>query len=131
MATGSLLDTNIIIDFLNGHADIQKKIKTLDDIFIPITVVGELLYGAENSQRKQENRLVYEAFCFSFPIINTTLPVAREYGRIAAELKQKGKPIPMNDMWIAATAIANDLELVTQDNHFKEINGLKLHLVEN
>jgi len=49
---------------------------------------------------------------------------AREYGQIKNSLRAKGKPIPENDIWIAAIAIQYDLTLVTRDGHFTEIEGL-------
>lgn len=54
---------------------------------------------------------------------NTT---ALHYGEIVASLYKKGKPIPTNDVWIAALAIQNDFTLITRDKHFKEIDSLKV-----
>jgi tRNA(fMet)-specific endonuclease VapC len=48
------------------------------------------------------------------------------YGRIAQQLRRKGRPIPQNDIWIAATALQYDLTLVTRDEHFKQVEGLAL-----
>ena len=127
--TGSLLDTNIIIRFLNGDEKVHDTVASLNDIYIPITTVGELMFGAENSAKKEQNRIIYEYFCSSYPIINVNFPIAQQYGKIAAHLRKNGTPIPMNDMWIAATAIANNLRLVTADAHFKNIPDLDLLLV--
>jgi tRNA(fMet)-specific endonuclease VapC len=52
--------------------------------------------------------------------------VASAYGRIKATLRKKGKPIPENDIWIAAIAISNNMAVATRDKHFKEIEGLAL-----
>ena len=126
---GNLFDTNIVIRLLNGDMYINNIVRELENVSIPITVIGELLFGAENSEHSAKNRLLYEAFCSSFPILNTTIPVAREYGAIAACLKKRGTPIPMNDMWIAATAISYGLRLVTADKHFKNVPNLEMLLV--
>jgi tRNA(fMet)-specific endonuclease VapC len=50
----------------------------------------------------------------------------RYYGRILALLYKKGRPIPTNDVWIAATALQHNLTLITRDNHFAEIAKLKI-----
>ena len=48
------------------------------------------------------------------------------YGQIKVQLRTKGRPIPENDIWIAATAMQHGLTLVTRDRHFQEIDGLAL-----
>jgi len=53
------------------------------------------------------------------------LEVAREYGRLRQRLKKKGRPIPENDIWIAAAAKAHGMTLVTRDGHFENVEGLK------
>lgn len=121
-----LLDTNIVIQILN------KKGLTLDiegfstNIFLSSTVIGELMYGAYNSTKVDENIKKIINFAGDFYILDIDVDTATEYGKIKSELKKKGKPIPENDIWIAATAMKNNLILVTQDVHFKEIEGLKI-----
>jgi tRNA(fMet)-specific endonuclease VapC len=46
------------------------------------------------------------------------------YGRIQSDLRRRGRPIPTNDVWIAALAIQHGYTLVTRDNHFQEVDGL-------
>ena len=52
--------------------------------------------------------------------------IAREYGLIKSQLRQEGKPIPDNDIWIAAIARPHNLVLVSRDDHFREIEGFNL-----
>jgi len=59
-------------------------------------------------------------------IVPITSEVAREFARIYAELRRKGKPIETNDMWIAATARAFGLILVTSDESFQHVDGLQI-----
>lgn len=126
MVNGNILDTNVIIEVLNGNVNVRSQLNNMINFAIPITVLGELLTGAEYSKTKQNDQLLYESFCSSFPIINTTIPVARKYAEITAQLKKKGQPIPMNDVWIAASAMANGMAVVTSDKHFKCIDGLNV-----
>lgn len=51
---------------------------------------------------------------------------ASYYGQIMANLDKSGKPIPTNDVWIAAMAMQHQLVLVTKDKHFNEIEGLEI-----
>jgi tRNA(fMet)-specific endonuclease VapC len=65
-----------------------------------------------------------ERFAANQSIVPCDLSVAREYGRLKQSLRERGRPIPENDMWIAATAKCHDMVLVTRDRHFHEIEDL-------
>ena len=56
----------------------------------------------------------------------TNEEIAQMYGKVKSELKAKGRPIPENDIWIAATALAAKLSLVTADSDFEHVDGLLL-----
>jgi tRNA(fMet)-specific endonuclease VapC len=60
------------------------------------------------------------------PVLVCDVETARHYGRVRNELRRKGRPIPENDIWIAATARQHDLILVTRDPHFDEVEGLPI-----
>jgi len=120
------LDTNIAIDLLNGKENTIKKLSKYDVFCLPITVCGELLFGAKNSKKKKENKLKFESFINQCVILNTNKLIAHKYAEIRKELKDKGKPIPENDIWIAAICAVNEISLATRDKHFKNITDLKL-----
>jgi len=67
-----------------------------------------------------------EEFAASCPLVGIDGATALGYGAVKTELKKKGRPIPENDLWIAACAIQYDLILVTRDGHFDPIGGLQL-----
>ena len=113
------LDTNICIEILNGNESTIKKLKKYSVICLPIIVCGELLFGAKNSRRKKSNERNFESFIDSCVVLNTNSLVAKEYATIRKKLKDKGTPIPENDIWIAAICKVNDIVLVTRDKHFK------------
>ena len=123
--SGNLLDTNIIIDWFRGD---EKTISFLNnfDFEIPVIVIGELFYGAENSSKKEKYFEQIKSFIKEVSIINSTNETAKIYASIKSQLKQEGKPIPENDIWIAAIAIENNKSLVTNDQHFTLIKGLKI-----
>lgn len=123
--SGNLLDTNIIIDWFRGD---EKTISFLNnfDFEIPVIVIGELFYGAENSSKKEKHFEQIKSFIKEVSIINSTNETAKIYASIKSQLKQEGKPIPEIDIWIAAIAIENNKSLVTNDQHFTLIKGLKI-----
>ena len=123
--SGNFLDTNIIIDLFRGDEKTKSFLNNFD-FEIPIFVVGELLYGAENSSKKEKHLAQIKKFAEQVSIINSTEETAKIYASIKSFLKQLGKPIPENDIWIAAIAIENNKSLVTNDQHFSFIKNLKI-----
>ena len=124
-----LLDTNIVIALFANESDVVGKIGNIDEIFIPSIVIGELYYGAEKSLRVKENCERINEFSSDSSVLNCDKETAGYYGKIKNRLKKKGRPIPENDIWIAATAFQYNLTLITRDEHFKQIEGLKIMML--
>ena len=118
-----LLDSNIVINYLNGKIELN----TTSDLFIPIIVVGELFYGAEKSRRIEENKKNIIEFLTHCKIVNIDYVTAQHYADIKAYLKKIGRPIPENDIWIAALANQYEMPLATNDNHFRAIPTIKIN----
>ncbi len=123
--SGKLLDTNVIIRFIKGDGGLDDIFES-DGLYFSSITLGELLYGAECSQRKKENASVYSAFCDELREIHPDRYVAPYYAKIKAQLKTDGHPIPENDIWIAACALAYNLPVVTADKHFSYIKGIEV-----
>jgi len=119
-----LLDTNVAIRVLNQEVDLDARSDTGLEAFLCLTVVGELLFGAERSGRPEVNRARIEGLIERCPIVPQDLETARKYGALKAALSRKGRPIPENDLWIAASALQHDLTLATLDRHFEAVDGL-------
>ena len=119
-----LLDTNIVIALLEGEDAVASHLNHAEEVFIPAIVLGELFFGAAKSSRPLENTATVEKFATNRAIIAGDLDVAREYGRLKHRLRAKGRPLPENDVWIAAAAIHFRLVLVTRDLHFREVDDL-------
>ena len=120
------LDTNIAIDLLNGNADSLYKYGKFSFFYLPVTVCGELLYGAMNSSGSKNNLLKYRGFISNCKVLNINSAIAEQYAFIRKRLKEQGTPIPENDIWIAATCMVYEIELATNDKHFSHIKGLVL-----
>ena len=101
-----------------------NKVEQSNAIYLPSTVIGELYYGAYNSNRVTKNIKQIEELIESTPILDSNIVTAKEYGIIKKDLKIKGTPIPENDIWISAIAIQFDLKLAGRDDHFKYIDSL-------
>lgn len=120
-----LLDTNIIIAFFAGQDSIHKRLEQAAEVFVPCIVLGELYYGAYKASRAKVNLERIDEFTIDSAILGCDTGTAREYGSIKNKLLRKGRPIPENDIWVAAIAQQHDLTLVTRDKHFGEVEGLK------
>lgn len=120
----AVLDTNIIVDLLRNRGESPAKILAYTDLCIPGTVVGELLYGADISAKPAENRRDVLSFTSKCRLLEHDFSVFDAYARIRKYLKEKGRPIPENDIWIAAAALAFDMKLITKDPHFAQIDFL-------
>ena len=126
MTSCYLLDTNIAIALLNGDRAITQQVENIPTVRLSVTIVGELLYGAEKSQRTDSNRQRIQPLLDRLKTIRPDLETANRYAIIKNQLRTKGRPIPENDLWIAAIAVQHNLILVTRDSDFGAIEGLQL-----
>lgn len=92
------LDTNIAVELLNGNTNTLAKLEKFDIFYLPFTVCGELLFGAINSKKKKSNEKKFKAFIKSCKVLNSNILISEEYSKIRLELKEKGNPIPENDI---------------------------------
>ena len=126
MSGSVLLDTNIVIALFSQDQNVIEKLIETEKVFVPSIVMGELYYGAYNSAKAEQNIKQLDAFRDANTILRCDALTAKQYANIKHQLKQTGKPIPENDIWIGALAMQYELELVSRDKHFYSIEGLLL-----
>lgn len=123
-----LLDTNIVIALFASDASILDHLFKAAEIFVPSTVIGELCYGAYKSTKARENLARLDRFAANCTVVACDGGTARQYGEVKFKLRQSGRPIPENDIWIAAMAFQHHLTLVSRDEHFQAVAGLEVEL---
>jgi len=123
-----LIDTNIYSYALKGDDEVVEILKKVEQIGISVISIGELLSGFKGGGKEQKNREELEIFLDSPRVVVYSLDedTSEFYAEILNNLREIGKPVPTNDIWIAAVAFQNGLKLFTKDNHFKAIAGLSL-----
>ena len=121
-----LLDTNVVIQLMRREPFLQRAVKEAERVFVPTITIGELAFGAAKSVRLTENLRAIDSFVDLYRVLPCDVEIAKVYGLVKGDLRRRGKPIPENDIWIAATAIRWDLVLVTRDAHFQYVADLKL-----
>lgn len=123
-----LLDTNIVIAIFAGEPSTLEHLAQSKEVFLPIVVLGELYYGARKSTRSDANLIRIDELAASSALLGCDLETSRHYGQIKNDLRAKGRPIPENDIWIAAVARQHGLTLVSRDAHFDEVDSVPLEI---
>ena len=119
-----LLDTNIIIALFAQEETVRQRLSEASEVLVSCIVMGELYYGAQKSTHAMANVRRIDDLALTSTMLGYDLETARHYGRIKNQLRAKGRPIPENDIWLAALAAQHRLTLVTRDDHFDEIDTI-------
>lgn len=123
-----LLDTNAYSNLLRGDQRVYELIIEANEILISPIVAGEILFGFMGGSKAEENEERFNNFIKRPTVvaIEVTFETSHLFAQIKYELKIKGRPIPINDIWIAAQAMEYNAMLATEDHHFKFIDRLQL-----
>jgi len=115
-----LLDTSAYVAFMSGHPRAVDAVREAEEVFLSATVLGELLAGFAGGNRRERNERQLAKFVESsrVGIVDVDDDTATRYAAIHAALRVAGKPIPTNDLWIAASAMQHGLHVLTLDAHF-------------
>lgn len=121
-----LLDTNAYSALMRGRPEVAQQVRKAEHVLMSTIVIGELMFGFRNGTRFQQNIDLLESFLANryVTLIPVTFTTADRFGRIAANLRTKGRPIPTNDIWIAAHAFETGADLLSYDEHFVAVEGL-------
>ncbi|OGQ25318.1 MAG: hypothetical protein A2138_04645 [Deltaproteobacteria bacterium RBG_16_71_12] len=120
------LDTNAYVALRRGDERVARRVRSAHGIVISVVVIGELLLGFRLGSRAAANRALLESFLAEprvevVPIGHST---AERFALVAASLRAKGRPIPTNDLWIAAQMLECGAELLSFDRDFAQVEGL-------
>lgn len=122
-----LLDTNALSALWHGDERILDALDQAKQVLLSVIVLGELHSGFRGGSRLVENRARLNDF-LGKPLVEA-LGVSAEtsevYGQIKDSLRKAGNPIPINDVWLSAQAIETGAVLVTFDEHFGHVPGLR------
>jgi predicted nucleic acid-binding protein len=120
-----IADTNALSAAANDDPAVIAILTRASQMAIPVVVLGEYRYGIAQSR----HRTTYENWLVSLlrdcDVLDINEPTTQHYAEITLDLRQKGKPIPTNDLWIAALCLQHSLPLLSRDRHFDQVTGLK------
>ena len=120
-----IVDTNGFSALADGDEAAGRMVVGVYRLAIPAIVLGEYRFGIAQSRRRKEyeNWLENDVLPVS-RVLDITAETAIWYARTRLELKQAGRPIPQNDIWIAALCRQWAMPLLSRDHHFDSVPGL-------
>jgi len=121
-----LFDTNAYAAFKRGDPGATEVVRLADRIGMNAVVLGELLAGFAGGSHEERNRQELAAFLGSprVEVLPLDSGTAEHYARAFQSLRRRGRPIPTNDLWIAASALEHGYAVYTHDEHFRAVEGL-------
>ncbi len=124
--TRGIADTSIFIARESGRPLDEEKLP--DELAISVITIGELRAGvlAAVDVGARDRRLATLSEALTLEPLPIEQPIAEVWARLRVDLRDEGKRIPVNDSWIAATAISLGVPVVTQDDDYVEVRGLQI-----
>ena len=119
-----ILDTNAVSATADDDPVIRPILAEAQEIAIPVIVIGEYRYGIAQSRYRTRYQHWLEEFVADCNVLAIVDATAQFYATIKLELKNAGRPIPINDLWIAALCRQHQLPLVSRDSHFDAVSGI-------
>ena len=120
-----ILDTNAVSALLAGDPDIENVLANAERHHLPAIVIGEYLFGVAGSNRRNRVNSLFQDLIRESIDLDVDSQTAQFYAQIRFELKQKGRPLPDNDIWIAGLARQYGLQIVSRDSHFDAVDGIR------
>lgn len=120
-----ILDTNALSAAADGEPGALKVVAGAESLAVPVIVLGEYRLGIAQSRHRAEYEDWLQKWIAAVTVLDVDQETARHYAAIGLELKSAGKPIPVNDLWIAALCRQHALPLVSRDRHFDWVAGIQ------
>jgi len=120
-----ILDTNAVSALLKGDPALGEVLAAEERHHLPVVVIGEYRYGLFRSSHRDHLQKLLESLIQESIVLLIDETTAEAYSRVREELRGKGRPIPENDIWIAALARQHQQPVVSRDGHFDDVPDLR------
>ncbi len=133
MSRRFLLDTSVIIEHIGGIRHIPEIVSRAETMFLSEVAIGEYKVGLDDTRKGRRDRAGLESFRRLSNVVQITLTPATTdiYAKVFRSLHEKGRPIPVNDIWLAAQALEHGAVLVSRDKHFEAVANLQSMILED
>ena len=120
-----ILDTNALSAASDRDPAALDVVASAQRLAVPVIVLGEYRLGIAQSRRRTEYANWLRDWIGTVTVLDIDDETTHHYAAIGLELKRSGKPIPANDLWIAALCRQHSLPLISRDHHFDGVRGLE------
>ena len=120
-----ILDTNALSAAADRDPAAMEVVARAESLAVPVIVLGEYRLGIAQSRRRTEYENWLRDWIGTVTVLDINDDTSHHYAAIGLELKRSGKPIPANDLWIAALCREHSLPLLSHHRHFDVVKGLK------
>jgi tRNA(fMet)-specific endonuclease VapC len=120
-----ILDTNALSAAADDDPGLAAVLARAEQIALPVIVLGEYRHGIAQSRNRASYENWLAGLLHDCMVLDIQEPTTHHYAEMTLELKRKGKPIPTNDIWIAALCRQHSLPLLSRDRHFDLVAGIK------
>jgi tRNA(fMet)-specific endonuclease VapC len=120
-----ILDTNALSAFADEDPGIETALREAEFLALPVIALGEYRYGIAQSRYQEEYEAWLNDLLAECQVLEITEPTTKFYAGVQNELREAGKPIPANDIWIAALCRQYKLPLLSRDHHFDFVRGIR------
>ncbi len=120
-----ILDTNALSAAAEREPSALAVVANAQRLALPVIVLGEFRLGIAASRYKATYEAWLNDWVGAVEVLDIDNETTHSYAAIGLELKSKGKPIPLNDLWIAALCRQHSLPLLSRDRHFDSVSGLQ------
>lgn len=120
-----ILDTNALSAMADGDEAIGAILRQQTRMTLPVIVLGEFRYGIEQSRHRDAYKTWLAQTLQFFDVLTINEEAAEFYAQICIKLRRAGRPIPSNDIWIAALARQNNLPILSRDAHFDDVADVR------
>lgn len=120
-----ILDTNALSAAADDEADVIKILAGVDQVALPVIVIGEYRYGIAQSRHKARYERWLDNLIADCEVLDVVNETTRHYAAISSELRTIGRPLPTNDLWIASLCRQHGLPVLSRDRHFDAVPGIR------
>ena len=120
-----ILDTNALLAAADREPAALEVVARAERLAVPVIVLGEYRLGIAQSRRRTDYENWLREWMQTVTVLDIDEETTHHYAAIGLELKRSGKPIPANDLWIAALCRQHSLPLISRDRHFDVVRGLE------
>lgn len=125
------LDTSAYSHFRRGEAQAVAAIESARSVAVPAVVLGELRAGFRLGSLAERNEIELRRFLAhsAVSILDVDDEAATHYAELIVELRRAGRPLPTNDIWIAALALRDGATVLTYDAHFEHMRRVGVRVL--